>query len=521
MSRRMKALPAALACAFVLVPKGARAQGNYHSTPNGGRSALMGNTGEALGRDGASPFMNPATIVRIHDTSFAFSMNFYSFTSTHLSAYHQSGPVDAGRFPGVAPQDTSVTDNQITVIPTTLCLFVNVSGLSGDDPEEGVADTSTRVGRQKLALCLGNVERRETLLPALNYRTTTPGGASQQAGSLTGKWFRWRFGPSYAGYITKELTIGLSLHGVYSHYGYHTDNTTVTSGGPGGGILSSVGSNGAGTAIDLDPILGVTYKLKDRYTFGASVQTPSAHVVGSFDGNLHEVYGGTALDNSVLTTGTGDFFAPTPARLSAGIGVKVASSLKVEVDGSYYFPMSSAMRSSLQGNTVTLNGVSATSTPFDATYAVRSRPTVNLGVGAEYFFSPRFSVLGGAGVDFSATPALDTTNFLGAFYKERTNRVVGSLGVGSFRNGEDFLVGTQVTYGWGDALALNPYVLPNAYSTVHLQQIGATVIFAGSTNFAAIKRALKNVEKLVKPAATPAAAPAATPSATPNPAPPN
>ena len=269
--------------------------------------------------------MNPATIVRIHDTSFAFSMNFYSFTSTHLSAYHQSGPVDATRFPGVSPQDTSVTDNTIAVVPTTLCLFVNVAGLSGDDPEEGIADTSTRVGRQKLALCLGNVERRESILPALNYRTTTPTGASQQAGSLTSKWFRLRFGPSYAGYITKELTIGLSIHGVYSHYGYHNDNTTVTTGGPGGAILSNVGGSGVGTAIDLDPILGVTYKLKDRYTFGASVQAPSVHVTGNFEGNLHEAYGGAALDNSVLTTGAGNFFAPTPARISGGIGVKAAS----------------------------------------------------------------------------------------------------------------------------------------------------------------------------------------------------
>ena len=87
------------------------------------------------------------------------------------------------------------------------------------------------------------------------------------------------------------------------------------------------------------------------------------------------------------------------------------------------------------------------------------------------------------------------------------NRVIGSLGIGSYRNGEDFLLGTQLSYGWGEALALNPYVLPNVYETVRLQQVGVMDIFAGSTNFAAIKRALQNVEKLVKPSAAPAAPP--------------
>ncbi|MEO6418921.1 MAG: hypothetical protein ABIP39_05915, partial [Polyangiaceae bacterium] len=343
---------------LLLLPSIARAQGNYRSTPNGGRSALMGNTGEALGRDGASPFMNPATIVRIHDTSFAFSMNFYSLTSTKISAYHQPGAVDTSRFPGVSAQGTSVTDNQVNVIPTTICLFIHVAGLSGDDPEEGPADTETRVGRQKMALCLGNVERREVILPSLNYRTGAAGGSSEQAGSLTSKWLRWRFGPSYAGYITKELTIGISLHGVYSYYGYHNDTTTVTTGAM-GGILSSVGVSGAGNSVDLAGIIGLTYKLKNRYTFGASFEPPSIHVAGGFDGNLHEAYGGAAINNSYLTTGTGNFFAPSPARVSGGIGVKVLSNFKVEVDGSYYFPMSAALHSSMHGDTVTIAGANA------------------------------------------------------------------------------------------------------------------------------------------------------------------
>ncbi len=281
-----------------------------------------------------------------------------------------------------------------------------------------------------------------------------------------------------------------------SHYGYHNDSTTVTTGAM-GGILSNVGASGAGNSVDLAGIIGLTYKLKDRYTFGASFEPPSIHVAGGFDGNLHEIYGGGGLNNSVLTTGTGNFFAPSPARVSGGIGVKVLSNLKIEVDGSYYFPMSAALHSTMHGDTVALAGADTTSSPFDATYAVRARPTVNVGVGGEYFISPKLSVLAGASLDFSATPSLDTTNFLGAFYKERTDRVVASAGIGSYRNGGDFLVGTQLLYGWGEALVLDPYTIPNTYSAVRLQEYGAMLIIAGSTNFAALKRAVEHVEKLV------------------------
>ena len=58
----------------------------------------MGGTGVALGRDAAAPFLNPATVARIDDTGVAFSSNFYSFTSTQFTGFHQPGPVDTAQF---------------------------------------------------------------------------------------------------------------------------------------------------------------------------------------------------------------------------------------------------------------------------------------------------------------------------------------------------------------------------------------------------------------------------------------
>src|SRR5215471_8877450 len=91
----LRGLPLLPACALLFFSATARAQGNYKSTPTGGRSALLGDTGIALGSDGSSPFLNPATIVRIHDANLAFSVSFFSLGVTSFSAFHQPGAVDA------------------------------------------------------------------------------------------------------------------------------------------------------------------------------------------------------------------------------------------------------------------------------------------------------------------------------------------------------------------------------------------------------------------------------------------
>ena len=77
------------ALAALVFSVAARAQGNALSSPTGGRTALMGNTGVALAEDGAAPFLNPATIVRIRDEHLAFSVNLFTLGVTHFSGWHQ------------------------------------------------------------------------------------------------------------------------------------------------------------------------------------------------------------------------------------------------------------------------------------------------------------------------------------------------------------------------------------------------------------------------------------------------
>src|SRR5450432_3449387 len=95
----------ALAAAFGALlghPRDAGAQGNDRSSPTGGRSSLMGNTGVALARDGSAPFINPATIVVIDNQRLAFSVNFFTYSIRHFIHWNQPGPVEAAKFGDVA-----------------------------------------------------------------------------------------------------------------------------------------------------------------------------------------------------------------------------------------------------------------------------------------------------------------------------------------------------------------------------------------------------------------------------------
>ena len=137
--------------------RGARAQGNDRSAPTGGRSALMGNTGVALARDGAAPFINPATIVVIDDQRLAFSVNFFTYSLRHFSHWTQPGPVDASKFGNVALDTSGQSSTRFQALPSTLCLFFTLSGITplGDD---NAPPPGTPRRRQKLAFCLGTLE---------------------------------------------------------------------------------------------------------------------------------------------------------------------------------------------------------------------------------------------------------------------------------------------------------------------------------------------------------------------------
>jgi hypothetical protein len=480
--------------AIVVASGPARSQGNDRSSPTGGRSALMGGTGVALARDGAAPFTNPATMGTVDDQRIAFSVNFFTYEITHFSGWNQPGPVDAAQFGAVHLNGAQDESSRFQGLPSTLCLFLTLAGLRS--ATEGTTPEARR-SRQKLAFCIGSLELTNVNLTSLSFTGSAPAGQTAQVESIARSWNRLYVGPSYSLYVTDALSVGLSLHGVATSESFVVDGSNVTSLVGGSTAQAALGTAGSGYSFDLAAILGATYRL-GMTTLGASVQFPALHVLGHYQATAHDEYGGMtgADDVADLTNGSGSFVARPPPRASLGVGVELPR-LTLEADASYDFAESGAIKTSLQGSSTDLAAGVTTTSPFAAAYAIAAHPTVNGALGAEYFVTRSFSVIGGASTNVSMLSALSPSASLGNLVQSRTNYVSTSLGIGSYGGGGDLLFGVKLDYGWGQALVVDPYVLPNEWAEVSTYSYAATLILAGATDLRAIGRAVEKVERVV------------------------
>jgi hypothetical protein len=451
----------------------------------------MGNTGVALAEDGAAPFLNPATIVRIDDNAIAFSVNFFSFSLTNFNGWHQPGVVDTSRFGNVSLSNQSVTTNGFNVLPSTLCLFFSIAPLTS---EGGIA--GLHKGRQKLAVCVGSVEASSVGLGALALNGATSVGTTSQVQSFSSRWNRIYVGPSYSLSFTDDFAVGISLHGVATDDTFDIEGSSISSTTGGTSLQSSLGTSASGHAFDVTALVGAIYRA-GVFTFGASLQLPSLHVFGNYASSLHNEYGDGTSEQATLVSGSGSFSAPPPVRASIGVGAMLKR-LVLELDASYDLPTSNVIQTSLSAVATTTTGTAVTMTASSPTFAVPVRPVLNLAAGEEYFVSPSFSVVGGASTNLSSVPPLSPTMTLGNLVSSTTNTVSASLGIGSYgRRGDALLVGFQLGYGWGEALTTNPYVVPNEWAVVSTQTYSAMIILAGATNLHAMGRALEKVESMV------------------------
>lgn len=479
-----------------LLPAIASAQGNDRMAPIGGRAALMGDTGVALARDAAAPFLNPATTVNIENQRLAFSVNFITLDDTVLHGWNQPGPVDATHFGTASLPSARNAAINLRPWPSTLCLFFTLSPAAPPDAEQAAKDLE-RAHRQKLAVCLATVERQQESFTGLSFLGKTGVGPTNESLSIQRSWQRMFVGPTYAIALSSDLTVGISLHGSITNASTQTDGASVNLPSGASPISSTIGMAGSGHSIDLMALLGATYRM-GPVTLGASVETPALHLYGSYDATLDQQYAAGSTQMASLATASGNFHAPPPVRFALGAGVTF-SRWVAEWDETLTLGDSSGVATDLTSNSVTvLNGL-ATQLAASSSYAVRTRPVLDTAVGAEYFVTPRFSVLGGARTSFTSIPALDTSTSVGSLVQARTNQVAVSTGVGSYGGGTDLLMGVQLSYAWGQALGVNPFVLPNAWATMDVSTYAAMLILAGTTDLAAMAKAVEKVKDVITP----------------------
>ncbi len=473
----------------------ANAQSNYGSTPLGGRSALMGNTGVALAKDGSAPFMNPATIVRIDDAKFAFSVNMYSASVSSYSNWHTPGPLDQRRYGTLAQDQTSETQGRLDALPSTLCFFFTLRGLGqtiGQDTER--KDAGHRKGRQKLAACLGTTDRGAVDYPALNFHSA--GNTVSQAQSFTRNWSRFQVGPTWSAYLTDDLAVGISFHGAYTQYEAYLSSSNIGTDADGRPTVASYSASANAHALDLAAIIGMTYRLGRGTHLGASLQTRAGSIFGSYSANEF----GSNAAGAQVSLARGDFAAPVPYRLSLGLGEEWTH-VRVETNVSLYAPSDPSIAANIHADDRVTDGKTVQLRPRDFTVGLSANPVVNAAMGFEYNVTRDLSVLGGLATDFSAGDRLSpvTLPALGTFTESREHRGIVSTGLASHGSTAEILFGFQFGYGWGKAYAVNSLVAPSTLGVVDVRTYSAIAIIGGSADLRAIEEAVKGVERVVVP----------------------
>lgn len=452
----------------------------------------------ALARDGAAPFLNPAAIVSIRDTDLAFSSHLYTLELTHYSDFRQPGPADA-RFGSVAINGSGVSANRVDSLPSNVCLFFTIAGLTKrGEPSMGEA-TPWEGGRQQLAVCLGTVEHSEVRMPSLTLHSPIAGGATSQTGSVERAWNRVQVGPSYSAQVNDQVALGASLQLAYTISSFVLGTSAVSSAADHSLVQTTMGFAGDGRSIDLTGVLGVTYVVQ-KTVFGASIQIPSLHIWGTYDSTLNQAFAATGAYDAYVTSGNGTFRASPPARLAVGVG-RTSGPFTFEVDGFLSFQLGGLLDTDLD---VTATAGSETIGPATSSFPTHfrrgARPAANFAAGFEYFVSPGLSILAGGSTSLTMLTPLSPAAppSLGNLAPARTSSAALSMGIGSYGSAGSLVLGAQLGVGWGDALATNSYVVPNDWAVVSTQSFSGLLILAGSTNFRVLKRTVETVKDVLK-----------------------
>ncbi|MBX3192466.1 MAG: hypothetical protein KF819_36080 [Labilithrix sp.] len=488
MSRPSRLAGGLLLAAFVASTP-AFGQANYRLAPVGGRTTLVGGTGLVYGRDGASVFLNPATAVRIDDKRLSFSVNFYTMTFVHAPSWYRPGLVDTARFGDLRAENTSLTDFEFNALPSSLCFFFKV----GDIPWLAAsASPDVRSREARLGVCFATIQGHSFNYAASSYDHVSTTGITRQAQSLAQSYNRFALGPTYAMHITDDLALGASFHASLASHRSLFATAATSYGAPPNPIHSSFYDGARGDAFQLTATIGTTYRL-GAASIGLAVETPSIHIFGAGAANLHTHFEGSGQESS-MTTLSGSFMSRSPLRVALGTGIEGKWG-QAEVNVAYNAPLAAAYRARLEGRTVNLVGGAVDDQPTSVSLSERARGTVNVGAGAQVFIVPKISVLGGVSTDLSAVPELNGNLF--NYFPSKTTRVTASAGIGSHGEGGDLLLGTELSFGWGDRLSVNSYQLPPRIETPGHSTVQLLFVIAGSTSLKAITRAVKDVREVI------------------------
>ena len=486
-----------LVAGSLLVARPASAQGNYRLSAVSGRTTLVGGTGLVYGHDSASAFLNPATAQLVDKNRLAFSVQAYQFSYMTSGNWYQPGPIDTKTFGNVKREGTtSIKGFDIDSLPGSLCIFFgfkDIPFLAGSMKE------SLREKGARLGFCIATTSYGNFSTNNEDYTQATSAGVTRQAVNVRQTFRRVSIGPTYSMYVNNALSLGASVHISRADHRslFGATSTTYTSDGsvP---INSNFYSFARGYSHDMTATLGATYRIGAHQTVALVLESPSVHFFGSGGVNESSQYTGPTAAGRTFSS-NGSFVTRTPARVALGTGIQRDWG-SVELNTSLWFHENAAYSAQFDGNAITTtpNGPTLDQSTRNH-FTAPALGAVNIGVGGEYFFSPRSSVLAGISNDATIVPKGTIQNDPLHFFPSRTHRGAISIGYGSHGEGGDLLIGGELSYAWGDHLAPNVYQLPAQLDATSTQTFGFLIVLAGSTSFRNIRRVADDVKSMVTP----------------------
>lgn len=464
-----------------LLASSAAASGNHHSAPMGGRSALMGGTGVALGVDGAAPFLNPATITRIAGGRLAFSARFYRYSQSRLTDFHQPGAADPDLFGAVRFGDTTETHQRVHSVPDSVCYFF--------PPVIGVPLS------QRLSICLATSEEHELSLKALAYGGSAAGLRMDQNAHFDASWSRFNLGPTWGVTLGPDLALGASLMVTYTRY-QHTilTSTVVENQADQSASTSSYQSVVSAFSWDFAPRIGATYRFADPLSAGLSLTIPVAHLLGGIrQTRLNEFD-----DTRSQWSGEGSFRAKPPLQVGLGLGAEWEF---VRFEGDLFLTAASAeyAHGGVDRDELTVQDGAVTSRSRSSVpVRERSNTVLNLALGAEVFVARRLSLLAGAQTDVNALRELDPAAADVRLFRSRLDYYRAGFGLCSYTDFGDLLFGLRFDYGQGEALPVNALAVPSALGRSRVRELGFMLVLAGSLNWRSISQAAGDVGDIVR-----------------------
>lgn len=414
---------------------------------------MMGGASTARGSDGAVLFTNPAGITRIPGESFSFGTVAAAFSQRFVNDItdprHRFGFDNPG-----------TTELDFRILPNTFCLFL----------DGAPRDRNSQRSRHKYGICVADVEQESF---ASNENRLSALGAL----SISSRYqFRRSTGiASWGLELFRGTSIGVSARLENTGLDDTTTESVVL-----GGTSQAFGHSRRGLSWDSSVTIGLTHLLSKHVTLGASLTTPSQHIIGFYKGSNSLLTGG---DNELkLTQDDGDFSYTTPAALRLGVAFAWPS-FNLEFDANMYAADASLGRARFTRTTL-LGGAPSVGR---AEIVEPARPLTNISVGIERFVQRDFSILAGFQTDFTGlAPRADGLARASLFRQERDSYSL-AIGVSSYGSQGTILLGLRGTYSHGTALVPEPGSAEGTFVALPQIRYSIALILAGQLSFEGVR----------------------------------